>query len=587
MRQVISLDGQWDFVADLDPKYHAVHGGFHKPDANRRHWLKVRVPGVWQKYAERYDVFEGVCWFAREFDVPALPAGAAARLRFGAVNYLCRVFLNGREIGGHEGGYTPFSLDAAVALTPGTNHIAVQVDNRATSIKWPPCLGYFNYGGIHRSVTLEITDGPCLDEVAIRAVPDPIGGRLFVRAAVAGARPGLKLRVESGGLSWEERVAGTGPFEFEVSFPDAGPWSPASPELHQVRVALLEGEAETDGLSLNVGFRSIELRGGRILLNGRPLALKGVCYVYDSPEHGLVMTPGQVGADLAMIKEAGCNAVRCHYPMDPVFYDACDRLGLLVWIEPPIYCYHPGDSETGTRFSDPVWLELAIRMAREMVAEARNHPCVAIYGIGNECNTRNPEAEPFFRALAAAVRAADPTRLLSYAALYGLVGPIANIVDVLGVNSYWGWYDRICGGKGLEPGTGDLSSAIGGQSAVKKEHIDLGPMRKMLDEVLANRQNLALLLTEFGADSVSGFRSRSRDLWSEDYHADLLSAVFSLARDYPQIAGTFPFCFNDYRDPSKVHNGYWNELNLKGMVDYGRNRKLAFAALKAVYGGGP
>ena len=92
-----------------------------------------------------------------------------------------------------------------------------------------------------------------------------------------------------------------------------------------------------------------------------------------------------------------------------------------------------------------------------------------------------------------------------------------------------------------------------------------------------------MLLTEFGADSVPGNYSASRDMWSENYHADLLREILALAAEYPQIVGTFPFCFTDYRDPSKVHNGYWNELNLKGLVDYRRNKKLAFGAVKSSY----
>ena len=107
----------------------------------------------------------------------------------------------------------------------------------------------------------------------------------------------------------------------------------------------------------------------------------------------------------------------------------------------------------------------------------------------------------------------------------------------------------------------------------------------MLDKVLAVNPNVALLLTEFGADSVPGYHSRSRDMWSEDYHADLLRAIFRLIEDYPQIVSTFPFCFSDYRDPSKVPNGYWNELNLKGMVSYERRKKKAFGALRSIYVG--
>ncbi|MCF7853756.1 MAG: hypothetical protein K9N51_03080 [Candidatus Pacebacteria bacterium] len=580
MTQHIDLNGTWDFVADLDPKYHAIHGGFQTPDANRRHWQKVPVPGVWQKYAERYDIFEGVCWFAREFTVSEAATVAIARLRFGAVNYLANMYLNGEKVGSHEGGYTEFALDVTGKLKPGVNHLAVQVDNRATTIKWPPCLGYFNYGGIHRGVSLEIIEGPALEDVRLEANSAENGWELLVRGRLADPSDKLIVRVSSDGMSWEDCVDEHGEFSTNVPCHDTPAWSPENPHLKPVVVELLdEARKILDRREYDFGFRTIAMQDGKVQLNGRPYPLKGVCYVYDSETTGLVMTPEQIETDLLLMKEAGCNAVRCHYPMDAAFYAACDRLGLLVWIEPPIYCYHPADDETGTRFADPEWLALAQKMAREMIAVARNHPSVAIYSIGNECNTTNTEAEPFFRTLATTIREADPTRLISYAALYGIVGPIADIVDVLGINSYWGWYDKIWGGKGLAPD--DMEGER--PRELRVEPIDLTPMREMLDKVLTEKTNLALLLTEFGADSVPGDYSSSRDLWSENYHAALLREILALAEDYPRIVGTFPFCFTDYRDPSKVHNGYWNELNLKGVVDYHRNKKLAYSALQTAY----
>lgn len=598
MRKIIILNGTWDFMADLDPKYHAIHGGFQNPDINRRHWQKVPVPGVWQKYAERYDIFEGVCWFEREFEVPDFAKSAVARLRFGAVNYLANVYVNGEPVGSHEGGYTEFVLDITGKLKLGRNHIAVQVDNRSLITKWPPCLGYFNYGGIHRGVSLEIAAGPTLAALRLEAIPAKGGWELAVKGRVesgdageskdstesGGSNMGLISRISSDGLSWEEQLGRDGSLSAHVPFLDTPAWTPENPHLVPVVVELFDAARTLlDRREFQFGFRTIAMKDGHVQLNGQDIPLKGVCYVYDSEVTGLVMTLEQIETDLRLMKEMGCNAVRCHYPMDRIFYDTCDRLGLLVWIEPPVYCLHPKDNATNTEFSDPVWLALAQKMAVEMIAVARNHPSVAIYSIGNECNTGNPEAEAFFRQLAATIRSEDSTRLISYAALYGIVGPIADIVDILGINSYWGWYDKIWGGKGLVPEDGDQCSVNSDQSAVKKEPIDLSKMREMLDKVLEKKSNLALLLTEFGADSVPGNYSASRDMWSENYHADLLREIFALAKKYPQIAGTFPFCFSDYRDPSKVPNGYWNELNLKGMVDYHRNRKLAFAAVRKEY----
>ena len=584
MKHVICLNGTWDFVADLDPKYHAAHSGYHNPGTNRRHWLKVQVPGVWQKYGERYDIFEGVCWFARHFEAPEIALSTTAWLRFSAVNYLASVYLNGELIGNHEGGYTEFMLDVTGKLKAGQNHLAVEVDNRSSTIKWPPCLGYFNYGGIHRNVTLEIANGPALGDITLEAIATDRGWELLIGGYVHNPRPGLVIRISSAGGSleakaFEDDIADNGALDVCVPYFETASWTPENPHLKTITVELLDGaQAAIDRRQFDFGFRTLAMCNGKVQLNGTDYPLKGVCYVYDSPIGGLVMTQAQIEADLLLMKEAGCNAVRCHYPMDEVFYAACDRLGLLVWIEPPIYCYHPRDDDTDTRFSNPDWLALAQQTAREMVAAARNHPSVAIYSIGNECNTINPEAEMFFRALVAAIRQADATRLISYAALYGIVGPIADIVDVLGINSYWGWYDKIWAKRPAS------ETPVGEDSRGPEiEPIDLTPMRKMLNKVLDRKQDLALLLTEFGADSVPGNYSAGRDMWSEDYHADLLREIFALAKEYPQIVGTFPFCFSDYRDPSKVHNGYWNELNLKGLVDYHRNRKLAFLAVKDTY----
>jgi beta-glucuronidase len=583
MKQTIPLNGYWKFAPDLEirPTNNADTRPIPfqaRPDLIRRHWQNVEVPGVWATYGARYEIYEGVCWYAREFVVPRFPPGTPSRLRFGAVNYHCEVYLNGRPVGMHETGYTEFVLDATEALQEGVNLLAVRVDNRAAITKWPNDRGYFNYGGIHRDVTLEILEGTCLVDVSVVTDYDTDSGCGIVRLEGTARQAGdLDIGISLNGKSYETHADGTGHFRTAIRDGGLSSWSPGSPRCYDLVIRL----AHADRCTFLVGFKRLEVTGGKLLLNGQGIRLKGVCYVYDSPVAGLVMTEAQVTADIAEMAEMGVNAVRSHYPLDERFYEACDRNGILVWIEPPIYCYKPADTETNTCFAQPEYLEAARTILTEMVRTAKRHVSVAIYGIGNECNVAHPEAEPFFRDLAALVRSCDATRPISFAALYGNVARMAEIVDILGVNSYYGWYDRISTLYPPKPRTPDAEGRL------DVAPIDLAGLRRMLDDVIRDRpKDLAVLLTEFGADSIPGYRSDSRDFWSEDYHAALLAATFDVARQVPNVVGTFPFCFTDYRDPSKPVNGFWNEQNLKGMLTYERVRKLPFYAVQAEYRGG-
>jgi beta-glucuronidase len=576
----ISLNGLWSFIPELDPDHHINwrQSQYLKPDFCRSNWKTAPVPGVWQKHGERYDIFEGVCWFCREFDAGDFPAGSPARIRFGAVNYSCAVYLNGKEAGRHEGGYTEFLVDVSGLLAPGKNHILIKVDNRSSLIKWPPCLGYFNYGGIHRDVTLEIAKDSSFDDVCVLTDLSGAEGVLKISGKILNRGGRLSLSADCGGETFQSDINPDGSFLMEGRIKSVKSWSPESPSLYPLSLRLLRDGRTVDERTSHCGFRRVEVQGRKVHLNGRVYPLKGICYVYDSPVLGLRMDRETVERDIALIKETGANAVRTHYPMDKIFYETCDREGLLVWIEIPVYCYLPGDDEKNTFYSNPEWIEAAQRMAGEMTLASRSHTSVTIYGIGNECNLKNPEAFEFFRGLAEKVRAAGSGRLVSFAALYGNVGELSRLVDILGVNSYWGWYEKLDTAKKRLPDSGAAAGA-----AVQPEPIDLSKMREMLAHVLEANKDKPLFLTEFGADSLSGFVSASRDLWSENYHADLLTEVLKLAAEYPEIAGTFPFCFSDYRDPSKAVNAYWNEMNLKGVVDYHRNIKHAFHALKKSY----
>lgn len=574
MNTSISLSGLWDFVVDLDPRYH-TKPYYALPDWNRRHWSKVPVPGVWNLYDRRYDLFEGVGWFARELTLPPLPEGTTCLLRFGGVNYLCEVYLNGELAGTHEGGYTEFTVEVSHLVRSGRNVLAVRVDNRSLEMRLPPLLGYFNYGGIHRDVTLEVYPGAYLTDVGYEAYPEGEDGvlRLFGQAAkVEGG--GYEVEVTCAGHTQREAVAPDGRFQLEWKVPGVTPWSPETPVLYPTRLTLQRGGQVEYQREFTVGFRRIAVRDRGVELNGKPLRFRGLCYVYDSPTYGLVMHPAQYETDLRLLQEMGANAIRSHFPLSEGFLHACDRAGILVWLEIPTYCIDTRLPHCRHAFTDPSLLQLALNMLEEMIRQARLHPSVCLYGIGNECDLNAPGAAEFFRQLATRARELDPTRLLSYACLYlfGVPDHLAELVDVVGLNEYWGWYDQVM----------DDDLPLETPPSSHPRTVDLRALQQLLDE-LATSCHKPVLLTEFGADSIPGYRSANRDFWSEDYHALLLRETLALADRYPFICGTFPFVFCDYRDPSKLVSAHWNGLNYKGVVTYERRKKLPFEAVREAY----
>ncbi len=491
----IDLNGLWDFIVDLDPKYHNVPV-YASPEWNRKNWQKVQVPGTWNKYSERLDIYEGVCWFAREFEIDEIAENSIAILRFGGINYKCRIFLNGNFIAEHEGGYTEFTVDISDEIIAGKNYLAIEVDNRATQIKIPACLGYFNYGGIHRDVTLEIHHQTCcLKDVFISAEPSPEGGLLNVTGRIVGCN---KCRIISVSCNNNESLLflqDKRTFDITLEVPQISYWSPDSPNLYDVSVKLICEDKTIHEIIHKVGFRKIEVDNQRILLNGKPIFLKGICYLYDSPVYGVTMKPEQYIPDISLLKEIGVNAIRSHFPFTSRFYDECDRSGIMLWIETPIYCIHPADNKKNTEFSDPLFMELASTMIEEMVIQARNHPSIIIYGLGNECNAQNPEAKGFFHKLVEEIRQIDNTRLISYACLYDNIGSMADLVDVLGINEYWGWYDRLYN---QEENSDD-----------NKIPINLKILDDKLEQI-KKESNKPILLTEFGADAIPGYLSKSR-----------------------------------------------------------------------------
>ncbi len=580
MKEQLLLNGIWKFIPAHDQKFTNNHNViecdrplYASPLLVRSDWELVEVPGTWQKYAEKYSLYEGVCWFYREFDVQNTDSISCANLTFKGVNYKADIYVNGKYVAAHESGYTEFFFDITSYLIEGKNSIAVSVDNRPLIVKWPNDWGYLVFGGIHRDVFIDIYRETYIKNIEV--IPnydiETKQGILNVCGYVfCEGKKHIKIKV---GDNVAEIETETGAFSTELRYDNPKVWSPDCPNLYGLEISM-DGYIYKSG---KTGFRNVMCSERKFFLNGTETKMNGVCYVYDSPIYGGMQKYNQLKFDLLKMKEANINAIRTHYPMADDFYKLCDEMGFMVWIEPNVYCSKPTNDKVNTVFKQQDFVDVAVNMTEEMITGAKEFASVVIYGIGNECNTDHPEALPFFEKLNETVRRNDNTRLVGYASLYGLVGKISHIPDIIGINSYYGWYGTI--------GQFDMQDKLKEEGInVKKREPDVSKLGALIEKVKNDiPQDTPILLTEFGADSVPMYYSAAQELWSENYHASVVREYIKESRNHEEVAGTFVFAFTDYGDPSKPVNGRWNGQNLKGMLQFNREYKLPFFAVKEEY----
>jgi beta-galactosidase/beta-glucuronidase len=338
----ISLDGAWSFAFD-DAEVGLARGWAERPDAFDR---TIVVPFVPQCAASgigdagRHEVL----WYGRRFENPGGP-GERLLLHFGAVDHEATVWLNGVEVGAHRGGYTPFGFDVTDRCVPGENVLVLRAADRfrpdqirgKQAPTFPYLISYTAASGLWQPVWLEVTGGAYIADLDLGS--DPATGRIQVAAAIAGAAPAaaLEVRVRQEGRALAEG-AGSPAAPVTVEVPRPSLWSPGAPTLYDVELVLRAPGGEVlDRLRTYTGFRSVEIREGRWLLNGEPLRQRLLLDQGYWPETNL--TPPSDAAirdDLAYVKAAGFNGVRKHQKIeDPRWLAWADRLGVLVWAEMP------------------------------------------------------------------------------------------------------------------------------------------------------------------------------------------------------------------------------------------------------------
>ena len=562
-RQTISLDGDWHTI--IDPYGTGLYD-FHQNLRKNGYFINqkqepgdgpleysfeksptLRVPGAWNTQRESLFLYEGPVWYEKDFSYQK-KTGTRTFFHVGAANYRSYVWVNGHQACEHEGGFTPFDCEITSLVQDGANFAVIAVDDTRLQDGVPTLqTDWWNYGGLTRDVSLAEVPEQFIDDYTLqlkRGTKTEIEGWVHLE----GASPGtpVTLSIPERQLSQTAKVEADGRAQFRIHAPDLELWSPDHPKLYRVQI-----RAGADTLEDEVGFRTIEVRGSEILLNGTPIFLRGICAHAEAPYRtGRAYSDQDATTILGWVQELGANFVRlAHYPHDERMTRFADKLGLLVWSEIPVYW--------AVQFDNPVVLAKAEQQLHEMIRRDRNKASVILWSVANE-TPATPERTQFLTTLVKRAHEEDPSRLVTAALLVRTEGmkkivndPLGEILDVIGVNEYIGWYEH------------------------KPEDADHTQWQVAFEK--------PLIVSEFGGDAKHGLHGEASQRWTEEYQANIYRHQLVMLEHIKPLRGMSPWILMDFRSPRRPLPGVQDFFNRKGLISEKGEKKEAFYILQKAY----
>lgn len=570
------LDGDWGLLPDVMGRAEQQswwkstrRPGEFFPSYDDDAFWPTRVPAAFNRIHDTLTYYEGQVVYLHHFRAALPGTGERCLLHFEGVADRCRVFLNGRWIGEHDGGFVPFTLDATPALAE-QNRLLVYVDNARRADAVPGLRhDWWHDGGIHRPVSLvrvpachvreagvvtRLCDREVELEFAVLIHDSRRDRERSVECTIGDAASGEPLalvRLNASGGCWSR-------LRLRLPRDRVRLWQPDAPHLYR-----LEVKVGDDCWCDHVGLREVTTRGRDILLNGEPVILRGVCTWTEDPDRGIFsMSETTAATTVALLQELNCNFARAgHCPPSREFVRACDRAGILLWAEVPAYWMPTMHKPTENR--------RALHTLDAMVRSFRNRASVVIWCIGNECLHNEVETGQsnlgYFLEAADMLHESDPSRLVTYTSGSGSTGMeciypqcLVDKLDVVAFNSYSGISD------GADPD--------------KPEEFD--QHRKKVG--VWARYGKPLILAEVGIDAVKGETGFDYgEARQADYHARVQKLVADTVAD-GTLQGVTPFVLNDFATPIKLGR-YQQGYNRKGLVTETLEPKQAFAAVRDGY----
>ncbi len=437
------LSGDWKF--SFSPNAIDLPKGFEQPSYDVSAWKSIKVPADWQ--AEGYDqarynnitypfpanrpliphATDPVGSYRRDVDLPAAWSGSDVILHIGAAGSAYYVWVNGRKVGYSEDSKLPSEFDVTRFVHPGRNVVAIQV-YRWSDGSYLEDQDFWRVSGIEREVFLMAAPRTRVRDVFVHAGLDETftAGKLAIDVAVTpGAATSARYVLMDGdAIVREGRVAvPAGGAERRATLtgtvPGVKPWTAETPNLYMLLVELYDARGAIIQSSWQrIGFRTVAMRGGLVTVNGKPITIRGVNRHEHDPVTFHVVSRESMERDIQLMKRNNVNALRTsHYPNDPFLYELADRYGLYVLDEANIESHaymEKGNQDWHQRAKwqigfDPAWKDAHVSRVVNMVERDKNHPSIIGWSLGNEAGIG-----PNFAAAAAAARARDPGRIISY-----------------------------------------------------------------------------------------------------------------------------------------------------------------------------
>jgi beta-glucuronidase len=574
-RRVLSLNGRWNYIIDpyengyYDYRREAFdqstsgRGGYYdnaKPSSRQEtelieydfdHADALQVPGDWNSQRPELLYYEGTIWYKKSFALQPQP-GKRYHLYFGAINYEAHVYLNGKKLGRHKGGFTPIQYDITSLLSPtGDNFVVVKADNTRRPEEVPTVnTDWWNYGGLTRDVFVAETPATFISDYKVQLAKGD-AGTVSGYVQLAGEGRGgqaVTLRIPEARITQQVKTDAAGRASFSVPARKLTRWSPQQPKLYAVTLS-----TAADQVQDRIGFRSIETRGADILLNGKSIFLRGISLHDENP-----LIPGRARgeSDLRMLltwaQELGCNYVRlAHYPHNETMLRLADEMGLLVWAEVPVYWT--------IAWQNPATYQNAEAQLTDLISVGKNRASVVVWSVGNETPLGEARLQ-FMGNLVKQARRLDDTRLISAALelhrtpddVVHVDDPLGELLDLTTFNEYAGWY---WGGK---------------PSEITKYTFDI-------------KYPKPVLVSEFGGDALAGYHADADTRWSEEYQEALYVNQLRMLSTIKNLRGLTPWILADFRAPRRQHPVYQQGFNRKGLISSTGTRKKAFYVLQDYY----